>query len=49
MFGKFNVMTLGPHDDILLGFPWLAATEPTIDWSQKAISMSRTKRSRSVE
>lgn len=49
MIGKFNVATLAKQDKILLGFPWLAASKPVIDWEQKTVSLPSTKRSRAIE
>jgi hypothetical protein len=42
MRGKFNITQLSECDDILLGYPWLAATSPDIDWARQTISMTPT-------
>jgi hypothetical protein len=49
MLGKFNITKLGPRDDIILGFPWLAAVEPQIDWANKILTLNPTERSREFD
>jgi len=45
MIGKFNVTQLSERDDILLGYPWLAAISPMIDWKEHTISIPTTRKS----
>jgi hypothetical protein len=49
MRGKFNITQLSERDDILLGYPWLAATSPDIDWARQTIFMTPTPRSKLIE
>jgi hypothetical protein len=49
MYGKFNVHKLGHHDLILLGIPWLKAMNPTIDWANETLDLSKTERSEKLE
>ena len=49
MVGKFNITKLSRKDDILLGFPWLAAIQPDIDWAKKTISLPPTEKSHAME
>jgi hypothetical protein len=49
MRGKFNITQLSERDDILLGYPWLAATSPDIDWAKQTISMTPTPRSKLIK
>jgi hypothetical protein len=49
MIGKFNVMRLGKHDQILLGIPWLCAMDPIIRWKAGTLSLPRTPKSDLIE
>jgi hypothetical protein len=49
MIGKFNVMRLGKHDQILLGIPWLHAMDPIIRWKAGMLSLPRTLKSDLIE
>jgi hypothetical protein len=40
MLRKFNIMLLSERDDMLLGYPWLAAIGPSIDWEKRTIAIS---------
>jgi hypothetical protein len=49
MKGKFNITQLSERDDILLGYPWLAATSPDINWARQTISMTLTPQSKLIK
>jgi hypothetical protein len=49
MIGKFNVMRLGKHNQILLGIPWLRVMDPIIRWKAGTLSLPRTPKSDLIE
>jgi hypothetical protein len=49
MIGRFNIMCLGRHDQILLGIPWLHAMDPMIQWKAGTLSLPRTPKSDLIE
>lgn len=49
MIGKFNVARLAKQDKILLGFPWLKALNPDINWVEGTLSLPATECSLNIE
>jgi hypothetical protein len=39
MIRKFNITLLSEQDDMLLGYPWLAAIWPDINWDKRTIAI----------
>jgi hypothetical protein len=49
MIGKFNIMTMLDHNDIILGFPWIFSMKPITDFPNRKITMNQTLRSCRLE
>ena len=49
MYGKFNIAKLNPKDDILLGYPWLIAMNPTFDWRKSTVALNHNETSQRRE
>jgi len=49
IYGKFNIANLSLKDNILLGYPWLIAMNPTFDWRKSTVSLNHNEMSQRYE